>query len=307
MVDGTRISWTLAGTYLTSGAATGPQYEAVPGATVTVTNQRTGEDHEVTVDEDGSYSVDLGDTTNYPSGYAIGDEVLIQLTLDDTTRSWTRRIAGSEIAQDLHFTHGTYLGTLRKARLVQVDTSTGRSGSSITIRDSTTKDVLSVDKNGDTVATTDWTFTLPNTLTLTTPFSASDVIEITRANGLGIQDAKDAIVAEGDSQVRNSVARYYPSPLPDRVPELQDISESLAAAVLRDMLYGGGDKPDSIALALRKYARDRLKELYDGTRNLTDYAGAFITPTIKTAAAPSSSGSPATRTFSRFSETRRTL
>jgi hypothetical protein len=286
MPKGTLLTFTLVGEYLVHGTVTDFEYLTLPGSGVKVTNLSTGEYATTTADETGEYAIDIGDTDAFPAGYSVGDEIQISVTHRSVERVWKRRVAGTEIVQDLYFTHGTWRGALRRGKFLSVEVITSKTGTTVTLRDANTRDILSITKNGEPLAATEYTFTRPGTLTFTTALLASDVLEVERTTLRSKADAKTEIIAEGDGQVRNAMARYYPSPLPTRVPELQDISEALAAARMRDLLYSGGDKPDMEAVSLRKYARDRLKELYDGTRNLTDQDGAYLAPTAKSTTTP---------------------
>lgn len=284
MGDGTIITWTLEGTYLVTGIATGYEYEPLPGAEVAVTNLRTNESAVVEAEEDGTYACDLGDATEFPAGYEQGDEILITLRHRDVERSWKRRVRDARIYQDAHMTHGTWKGAMRKAKLLVVDTFTNPSGIQLALRDAHTRSVLNVTRNGSDVE--GWSFSRPSTIGLPEQASSSDVFEVERVIYRTPDQAKEEVVAEGDAQVRNAMARHYASPLPTRVPELQEISEALAAARMRDILFSGAEKPDMEAVSLRKFARDRLKELYEGTRQLTDQDGAFLTPNAKSVTVP---------------------
>lgn len=298
----TLITWQLLGTYLVHGELTGFSYETLPGVNVQVTNLSSNESKTIAADEDGSYAVDLGDTASFPSGYNIGDEISITATFRDATKTWKRRVQGSEIVQDVFFTFGTWQGALRKAKLAQRDSFTSPSSVALTIRDAYTRGILDVTKNGETLATSEWTFTRPNTVTLAEQPSGSDVFEVYRFTYFTEQEAKDLVVLEGDAQVRNAMARYYPSPLPTRVPELQDLSEALTGSAIRHRLYSGADKLDADAENLRRYAWSRIEELRKGARNLTDQDGGYLSPTAKTTTTPSSSTPTAVRQATRFTD-----
>lgn len=302
-MPGTLITLDLTGTYLVRGDVSGFEFESLAGVTVTVTNLTTNEDSTSTVGEGGAYSVDLGDTTAgaYPAGYSVGDEISITCTHRDVTRTWKRRVASDELVQDVYFTHGTWLGALRKAKLVGIEVPTATSGFTVTLRDAHTRDVVSVTKNGVLLASSAYAFTRPSTLTMTNALSSSDVLEVEKLLHRSEQDAKTAIVNDGDAPVRNATARYYATPLPTRAPELQDLSESLAAAALRDRVYAGAERPDEDARNLRKTAQKALDELRTGERSLTDQDGAFITPTAQSTTTPQSSLTP-TRRHSRFTD-----
>lgn len=303
MAQGTLITWSLTATYLVHGQVTGFEYESLPGATVTATNLTSNEDGTATVDEGGEYEIDLGDTADFPSGYQNGDEIQITVTHREVSRTWKRRVSGSEILQDLHFTNGTYEGALRKAKFLPKTVSTGVSGFTVTLPDSETKDVLRVTKNGTLLASSAWTFTKPRTLTLTAALSTSDVLEITRATNRGIQDAKDAVKLAGEPPVRSATTRYYSTLRTTRVPDLQDLSELLAGAFLRDEAYAGRDNEDAEAKKMRAYANSRLDEIKAGPSGLTDQDGEFVTPSAQTTTTPKSSTTP-TRQFTTFTTTK---
>jgi len=173
---GTLITWTLTGEFIVHGEVTGFQYEQLVGAEVTVENKDSGGQATATVEEDGTHSVDLGDTSNFSSGYSIGDEIHITVKHRDTERTWIRYVEGAEIEQDLHFTHGTWKLALNKAKLLTEEVITGETGTQAQLRNADTKVVTEVTLNDAQLASSDWEFRRPNKLNLQTELSSSDVL-----------------------------------------------------------------------------------------------------------------------------------
>lgn len=302
-MGGTPINWTLGGSFFVRGQLTGFEYETLPGETVKVTNNRTGQSKVTTAEASGEYRVDLSDVASFPSGYAIGDEIQIDASHFGSSRQWKRRIGQAvDIEQDAYFTHGTWQGAARRSKmLLTTDAYTQPAGPVIQFRDALTRDVVEVRVNNAKISEDEWAFARPNFLTITKGLSSSDVVDVDRLQYLGIQQVRDIVVLEGDAQVRDAAARYYPSPFPNRSPQLQEISETIAAARIRDQYWSGGDKTDSEGKSLREFARDRLAELHNGTANLTDYNGSYIKPVAKPTTTPQSTPNPA-RAYTRFSD-----
>ena len=171
----------------------------------------------------------------------------------------------------------------------------------VDLRDGLTRDVVGVRVNGEPLPAGAWKFRRPLTVTFAAGVSSSDILEVERATYYSIEDVKHLLVEEGEPQVRNATARWYPSPFPRRVPELQEISESLTAARMRDERFSGADSQDEDAKALRVTAGRRLKELETGKRSLTDVYGEFVAPQAKDVTTARSSITPR-RQFTRWTD-----
>lgn len=289
------------------GEVTGLQYEPLAGVDVTVKNVTTGEDETVTADTDGLYSVDLDDVAAFPSGGSAGDEVHVTATHAEMTRTWKHRRHGAgPLVQDIYFTHGTWRGALQKAKMLVFVSFTGLAGTTVTFRDARTRTVVEVKKNGTLLTEgTDYTFTPPRTLELTTALVSGDVLEILRAVDRSKTDAQAAIVADGEPAVRAALARHYPTPFGPRVPVLVDASQALAAARLRHEVYSSRDKVDEEAKNLERGAEKALGVVEDGRRGLVDTDGNYIVPSVQAETNPGASPASAPeRKFERFDDDR---